>query len=867
MRTVVLPVLAGLLLGALPVSAQQLPTIVAPDHYDLAFVVDLTRERFEGTETIKVQVAEPTARIVLHAVELQLREVTIGAGAAAQKADVALDESNQTATLTVAKPLPKGPTEIHVRFTGVLNHQLRGFYISSANNRKYAVTQFEATDARRAFPCFDEPAFKATFAVTVSLDRGDTAISNGKVLSDAPGPAPTQHTMKFATSPKMSPYLVAIAVGDFQCLDAAAEGVPIRICATPDKKDLGRIALDFAQQILKFYNGYYSIKYPFGKLDVVAVPDFAAGAMENTGAIFYRETDLLADSKSASVGTRKKIASILAHEMAHQWFGDLVTMQWWDDLWLNEGFATWMANKPLAAAHGDWNVPVDEALENQKALNIDSLKSTRPIHVDVRTPAQIDEVFDAITYEKGAAVLRMIESYVGADTFRRGVNSYLESHAYKNATSEDFSKSLSATSGKPVERILPTFVNQPGVPLIDVSLSCANNRTTVTLKQQRFLLGAAQSATGERWQVPICLKAAGQSSPVCDVMSEASKTMTIGGNGCAAWVFANAGAQGYYRTAYTSDMLRAIAPRIATDLSAPERVSIIDDEWALVRAHRHTVADYLTLAAGFGREHTSGVLDEVTDRLAFIHEYLTTDATQPRFQAFIRGLLRPLFDELSFTAAASEADDRRELRATVVEALGTTADDPDVVGKARAALDRALGSGPALEPTLAGAVVRTAASHGDAKLFDALTAAADRAAAPEDHYRYLNALADFRDPPLIDRALQRTLSPALRTQDASLYLSAFFGNTVARPRAWSFVKERWKELEPKITIFGGDAGLVAALGQFCDVRMRDEIVSFFSEHKLPGAARTLDQTIERINNCVELKEKQTPAVTEWIAAR
>ena len=358
--------------------------------------------------------AEPTAKVVLNAFEIEFREVTIGSGAAAQTAKVTLDEASQTATLTVPRPLAKGDTEIHAKFSGILNSKLRGFYISKTKLRKYAVTQFESTDARRAFPCFDEPSFKATFAVTLTIDRGDTAISNGKVLSDVPGPAITQHTMKFSTSPKMSSYLVAMTVGDFKCLEGAADNIPIRICATPDKRDLTRIALESAQQVLRFYNSYYAIKYPFGKLDVVAVPDFAAGAMENTGAIFYRETDLLAETKSASVGTRKTIASILAHEMAHQWFGDLVTMQWWDDIWLNEGFATWMANKPLAAAHSDWNVDVDEAEENRTALGLDSLNTTRPIHNDVSTPAQIDEAFDAIAYQKGAAVLRMLESYVGA---------------------------------------------------------------------------------------------------------------------------------------------------------------------------------------------------------------------------------------------------------------------------------------------------------------------------------------------------------------------------------------------------------------------------------------------------------------------
>src|SRR5215510_2560194 len=493
MRTRLVTFLLLLISTATSASAERLPATVTPEHYDLAFVVDLAHERFEGTETIRVRIAAPTSRIVLNALELQFRSVTIGSGPSAQTATVALDEAAQTAAFTVPHEIVKGSAEIHVRYSGILNHQLRGFYASEANGRKYAVTQFESADARRAFPCFDEPAFKATFAVTTTVDRGDTAISNGKAVSDVPGPAITQHTMTFATSPKMSSYLVAIAVGDFRCLEGGAEGVPIRICATPDKKDLGHIALEAAQDILAAYNRYYAIKYPFGKLDVVAVPDFAAGAMENTAAIFYRETDLLADSKSASVATRKNIASILAHEMAHQWFGDLVTMQWWDDLWLNEGFATWMANKPLAAAHQDWLIPVDEALENQKALEVDSLNATRPIHVEANTPAQIEELFDAITYEKGASVMRMVENYVGAETFRKGVNAYVQAHAYGNATSEDFSKSLAATSGKPVERVLPTFVNQPGFPIIDVSASCANNRTSVTLTQQRFTLGAARS--------------------------------------------------------------------------------------------------------------------------------------------------------------------------------------------------------------------------------------------------------------------------------------------------------------------------------------------------------------------------------------
>jgi aminopeptidase N len=588
--------------------------------------------------------------------------------------------------------------------------------------------------------------------------------------------------------------------------------------------------------------------------------------MENTAAIFYRETDLLADSKSASVETRKNIASILAHEMAHQWFGDLVTMRWWDDLWLNEGFATWMANKPLAAAHPDWNVAVDEALENQKALSVDSLTATRPIHVDVETPAQIEEIFDAITYEKGASVMRMVESYVGAETFRKGVNAYIQAHAYGNATSEDFSRALSAASGKPVERILPTFVNQPGVPLIDVAMACTGNATQVTLAQQRFLLRPGGEDANVRWQIPICLKSSSQPHQTCEVLSDLSQTITIPGNGCASWVFANAGAQGYYRTAYAPEMLRALAPRVATDLTPPERLALVDDEWALVRAGRHSAADYLALAAAYGREHVSGVLGDVANRLEFIGDYLTTSATRTRFEAFVRAGWRSLYDEIGFDTSQSDNDDRRVLRATVVEMLGTVGEDPDVIARSRAALDRSL-SGTPLDPTVAAAVTRTAAAHGDRTLFDALIAASERASSPDAHYRYLNALAEFRDPTLVDRALERALSPRVRSQDTSIYLSRFFANPAARDRAWRLVTDHWPALEPKIMISGGDTTLVASLGNFCDARTRDQIASFFAAHKLPGAVRTLDQTMERINNCIELKEKQTPAVSAWLDTR
>jgi aminopeptidase N len=852
-----------------PAIAERLPGTVVPDHYDLTFTVDLANARFTGLETIRVRVNRTTSQVVLNSLDLRIQDVTIDAAAASQRAAVSTNQNGETATFRIAHPLPAGPAEIHIRYTGVLNDQLRGFYLSQTARRKYAVTQFESTDARRAFPCFDEPALKATFSLTLIIDRNDTAISNGKVLSDMPGPGPTRHTVKFGTSAKMSSYLVAMAVGDFRCLDGSQDDVPIRVCATTDKADLGQIALQSTKQVLKFYNGYYDIKYPFGKLDLVAVPDFAAGGMENTAAIFFRETDLLADDRTASVATRKNIASIVAHEVAHQWFGDLVTMQWWDDLWLNEGFATWMSNHPLQAWKPDWNVDVSEASENQEALNLDALSSTHAIHAPVESPADIESSFDSIVYEKGAAVLRMVESYVGVDAFKRGINAYLGAHAYGNATSQDFWTAIASTSHQPVDRILPTFVNQAGVPLIEVSLQCEANRsmTLGTFRQRRFTLepGSNLGASGTVWQVPVCTKVQGASSPpVCPVVDKERQTVDLA-RGCPKWAFINAGAHGYYRTAYPPEMLRDLAPEIEIALTAPERLTLVEDEWALVRAGRHTAGDYLTIASGFAREPTSGVLTLVTSRLDFIDQYLVTAAARPKVQSFVRSLFRRSFDELSLEATEGDSDDRRALRGVLISVLGTTGADAEVVAKSRAAVERALGGGAPLDSTAASALIEVAAEHGDAKLYDAIAAAAERAATPEEHYRYVNALPSFRDPLLIERALQEARSSRIRAQDTARYLAEFFDNPAARDRAWVFLKRNWTDLEPKLRIAFGDTGLARALGAFCDARTRDDIRSFFAAHGLPSATRTLEATLERIDNCIELREHQTPIVSEWLS--
>jgi aminopeptidase N len=857
------------LLSCSPAGAQRLPTTVVPAHYDLAFDVDLAAARFEGVETIKVTLAEPSRRIVLNALDIQFHEVTINAAGASQKATVALNAATETAALNVSQAVPAGPADIHIRYTGILNDKLRGFYLSKANGRNYAVTQFESTDARRAFPSFDEPAFKATFSVALTIDQRDTAIANGQLLSDTPGPRAGRHTLTFSETPKMSSYLVAMAVGDFRCLEGGSEGVPIRICATPDKTDLGHIALDAAQRILTFYNGYYTIKYPFKKLDVVAVPDFAAGAMENTAAIFYREADLLADSRTASVDNLQRIWSVLAHEMAHQWFGDLVTMQWWDDLWLNEGFATWMEKRPLAAAKPEWHMDVDAVIDTESAMNLDSLASTRAIHTAVETPDEIEASFDTIAYEKGASVMRMVEGYLGEDVFRRGVNAYLEQHAYGNATSADFWTAMTKASGKPIDRILPTFVNQPGVPLVEVTLRCNAGRPELTTTSDRFFTDPAMAkVVGSKptWQIPLCVKTPGTTAH-CQVADGQRATVPLDVASCPRWAFVNAGGYGYFRTEYSPEMLRALAPDIASSFTEPERLTIVADEWALVRAGRHSVADYLTLASGFGNEQANGVFGEVSSRLLFLHEYLTSADTRPKYEQFVRSLVRPLYAELGINASPGDADDKRELRGTAIHTLDMAGNDPTLAAEARAALEKSLSGTAPIDASAANAIAAVAARHGDQALFDQLLNASQRATSPDERYRYLYALGAFEDPSLIDRGLNFSLTADLRTQDTSLYLSRFLGNPVARPRAWAFVKQHWGQLAPKVTIAGSDVTLAQSLGSFCDARSRDDVRDFFKAHKMPAASRALDQTLERINNCIAMKEKETANVAAWLAAR
>ena len=530
--------------------AQRLPSSVRPQHYSLALTPDLKAATFTGSEDIDVTLAEPTTNITLNAHDLTFQSVKIEAGGKGQTATVSLDNEKQQVTFTVPNQVPAGKATLKIQYTGILNGELRGFYLSKTAKRNYAVTQFESTDARRAFPSFDEPAFKATFDISLIIDKGDTAISNGPIVSDKPGPAADKHTLKFLTTPKMSTYLVAFLVGDFQCSSGEQDGVAIRTCATPDKVALTTYGVDVAKYVLHYYNTYFGIPYPLKKLDLIGLPDFEAGAMENFGAITYRETALLIDPKTASINAKTGVALVIAHEMAHQWFGDLVTMQWWDNIWLNEGFATWMENKPVEAMHPEWNIDQEVASGMDGTLNLDAQPTTRAIRARAETPAEIEQMFDGISYGKASDVLLSVENYVGPETFRKGVHDYLEAHLYGNATAEDFWNAQTTTSHKPVDKIMESLVAQAGVPLLTFGQP-ANGKVTVS--QKRFYVSpSVQPDADQKWTLPVCFKT-GEHKQDCQLLTPETTSLAVPN---APLFFTNASGNGYYRTAYTACRLR-----------------------------------------------------------------------------------------------------------------------------------------------------------------------------------------------------------------------------------------------------------------------------------------------------------------------
>ncbi|MGD0737181.1 MAG: M1 family metallopeptidase [Terracidiphilus sp.] len=859
-RTIFCASAAAFSLLAAPAFAQHLPETVRPDHYTLTLTPDLTAATFTGVESIDVILAEPSDHITLNAVEIAFQSVTVTSEGKQQTATISEDKSKEQATFTFPSQLPAGKATLTIAYTGILNNELRGFYLSKTARRNYAVTQFESTDARRAFPSFDEPAFKATYDVTLIIDKGDTAISNSPIETDTPGPAAAKHTLKFFTTPKMSTYLVAFLVGDFQCTSGESDGVKIRGCATPDKVALTPYSVEVAKYVLHYYNTYFGIPYPLKKLDLIALPDFEAGAMENFGAITYRETAMLVDPKNASVDAKREVALVIAHEMAHQWFGDLVTMKWWDNIWLNEGFATWMENKPVAAMHPEWNIDQMVASGEVSTLGLDASPTTRAIRAKAETRDEIEEMFDGISYGKASDVLLAVENYLGPETFRKGVHAYLSAHLYSNATAEDFWNAQTATSHKPVDKIMDSLVAQPGEPILTFGEPADGK---VPVSQQRFFLSPSfKPDPAQKWTIPVCFKA-GAENQKCEVLTPSDASLKIPS---ASLFFANAGGKGYYHTAYPSSVYAALVSNIENGLTPPERISLIGDEWAQIRSNKAPVGDYLDLAAALKSDPNFYVLSNALGGIDSIYDRVAgTPAEKAALAAWIRSTFAPEYAKLG-APSASDTPNTTELRASLFEFLGYYAKDPAVLAQARQIAGQYLSDPSSVDPTLGQTAVFLAARNGDAALFDQLQKIAETSTDPEIQEGALRLLPEFEDPALVQRALDYVTSSKVRNQDALALVAVALYSDANRDQAWQFTKSHWDTLKTLLTPELG-SNLVDSTGSFCSVKDRDDVTAFFADHKVPAAESALKHAIEHINGCIELRSLQQPNLDQWLAAQ
>jgi aminopeptidase N/puromycin-sensitive aminopeptidase len=850
-----------LIVGGNALQAQRLSRNVIPSHYALTIDARIQEQKFLGDEVVDVQVSEATREVVLNSLDLDIISAEESAGSTKQSAVVSSDKPNEVVRLTFAEPIPSGLATLRLKFSGKLTPGLRGLYLSHSARRQYAVTQFEGTYARMMFPCFDEPGFKATFSLDVIADKGDTAISNGRIVDDKALPGSTRHEISFSSTPKMSTYLLALAVGNWQCLERTVDGIPIRVCAVPENKSYGAFALEAASQSIHFYNQWYGIKYPFEKLDMVAIPDYEWGGMENTASIFYRDSALLLDEATASVFSKRGHATVVAHEIAHQWFGDLVTAAWWDDIWLNEGFASWMERKPIMAWHPEWHLEDDEAASAQQVIGQDSLGAARAIHGDPQTSAEIKEMFDGITYQKGAAVLGMLESYVGPEIFRKGVNAYLQAHANGNATSADFWEAMAKVSGKPVDQIMPTFVMQPGVPLVKVSGSCHTDYTPLQVEQERFYLSPPKDGQkpDQQWQIPVCMKAAQPSPAECFLVASQKQEVAI--HSCS-WQMANRDAKGYYRVLYPPDNLMAVADAAEKELTVPERIALVEDTWAMVRASKEPVGIFLTLAQKLRADRNRQVVGFIAGHLDTIAQSLVPQPVQQSYQGFVREQFGPLANQTGWIAKASDSDEQKALRASLLEVLGG-AGDSGAIAAAKKITQDFMKAPNSVEGTIIAPALDVTAENGDAALYDQFTAAMDRAHSQEEHYYYLFALASFPQPELARRTLGLIDQGKVREQDYARLFPTLLANGPAREIAWAYLKAHWDVLAEKVTTFGG-RGAVSALGGFCSADMRDDVRSFFADHRAPGAERALRQSLERIDNCIAFKQAQGKNLQTWL---
>jgi len=813
---------------------------VRPTRYQLHFLLDLEHWTFRAEGVISLRLAKPAREITLHSVDLDIKTSRDVAG-------TTYDEESQTATLKLAKELPAGMADLRLEWSGEIAEKLRGLYRSTRPGERYAATQFEAADARRAFPCFDEPEFKATFKVVLTHDPRLAAISNMPIESERADGGMKQTT--FRETPVMSSYLLAFTVGPYDATPAAKTktNVECRVWLPRGTADQAIFARDSHVKAVEWLEQYTNIPYPFApKVDAIGIPDFEAGAMENPGAITYRTTLLAADQKTASTATFKAVFSVAAHELTHMWWGDLVTMAWWNDLWLNESFASFVGEKCTAIVNPEWRFTRDVVSQNTPAFNLDSLVSTHPISMEAKNVDEANERFDAVTYLKGQGVLRMIENYLGEDDFRSGVRIYLGRHKWANATAGDFWRALDEASGRDVTGLATAWITEPGHPLVACSVRETDGGLTVDLAQVRFFADPGVKPTGQVWPVPLVLRYGTHDGGVKEaryLLDKASGSVELPG---AAWYFPNGGGVGFYRFAFDDRSIALLAKQIGK-LTPEERLSLIDDQWALARASKATLGQVLELIAGLKGEDDLYVLRSLSEILAWLDHNAVTAAVERPFRDLVDATFRPQLEKLGWENREDDTSDEREKRQLVIGALGHAAAAADVRAEAGRRIGAHLDGTARLAPDVAGPIASVAAIEGDGALFDRYVARmreAQKTDAQEEN-RFRVALTDFRDPTLVQRLAGSIFTDLIRDQDRAILLLRMHGQAHAREAAFGTLKAVWDEYVTKMDP-GGKQRCASAPGQLTPRKLVEEATAFLVTKQTPDIKETVAQAMERM---------------------
>ena len=840
----------------------RLPKNVVPSHYVLSIEVDLENFTFTGSELVTVEVKESTDTVVLNSLNLEIPDAAFesSSGSKIASKDIKIDSENETLTITFTEELKPGKGVLHASFKGILNDKMKGFYRAkypasdgSSSDRYIAATQFEATYARRSFPCWDEPAIKATFQVTLVASKGLQAISNMPITSQSTRDD-GKDVFVFDVTPIMSTYLLAFIIGEFDLVETTSQnGVLVRVFTPPGKKEEGRFALDVGVRSLDFFTGYFQIPYPLPKLDFVPISDFASGAMENWGLITGRDTAFLYDPENTSPATKQYMATVNAHEVAHQWFGNLVTMEWWTDLWLNEGFATFMQYfciEKLMPELEVWNQFVTDRLF--LALSLDSLRSSHPVEVPINNPSEIDEIFDHISYSKGASIIAMLHSYIGDDDFKKGMSLYLNRFQYRNTMTADLWASLEEASSKPIGKVMSTWTKQKGFPLITVTESQDGDKRTLKFSQEKFL--AAGDLTAEEkeclWMVPISVTCASSPDQVVAQTLLAQKTGDLvldvkPGE----WVKLNSSFVGMYRVKYSESMLDALLPAVSSKTLPPlDRLNILSDIFALVSSGRVSTVQALKVIDSFKEEDEYIVWSTLASCLGTLSSLIAyTDAEEAYFE-WGRKFLSSIKSKVGWEKKANESHTDTLLRSLVLSFLSHFKDE-SVIEESKRLFEAHSNKSLTIPVDIRSCVFNTVARQADEKTFNTLVRLLKETENAVAKQTLVSALGSVKDAALIQKTLDLCVSDDVRSQDIIYPLSSLARHKEGREAVWQFFQKNLSVFQDRYQKTSLYPILVKnMLSMHASEEIAQEIESFFAKNQIG-----MDLTVSQITESIRLR--------------